>query len=58
MRTVTPPYSVKVAGAREPNVHEHFLFRFENGQGKTSFSLIHAQNTAETSHPQAQPPDD
>ena len=25
------------AGAREPNVHAHFIIRFENGQGNQSF---------------------
>ena len=33
--------SKNVAGAREPNVHEHFLVNFESGQRKKSFSLIH-----------------
>ena len=43
-----------VAGAHEPNVHTHFIFRFKNGQGNQSFFSIHAQNTAETSQPPAQ----
>ena len=50
--------SKNVAGAREQNVHAHFVFRFENGQGNQSFFSIHDQNTAETSQPQAQPTDD
>ena len=29
--------SENVAGAREPSVHTHFIFRFENGQGNKSF---------------------
>ena len=32
--------SENVAGAREPNVHAHFIFRFENGQGKKSFFFL------------------
>ena len=28
--------SKKVAGAREPNVHAHFIFSFEHGQGNQS----------------------
>ena len=43
------------AGAPQPNVHAHFIFRFENGPGNQSFFSIHNQNTAETSQPQAQP---
>ena len=31
--------SQNVAGAREPSVHAHFIFRFENGQGNQSFFL-------------------
>ena len=31
--------SENVAGAREPSVHAHFIFRFENGQGNQSFFL-------------------
>ena len=31
--------SENVAGAREPNVHAHFIFRFENNQGNQSFFL-------------------
>ena len=31
--------SKNVAGAREPSVHGHFIFRFENGQGNQSFFL-------------------
>ena len=27
--------SENVAGAREPRVHAHFIFRFKNGQGKS-----------------------
>ena len=46
--------SENVAGAREPNVHAHFIFRFENGQGNQSFFSIHDRNTAETGQPQAQ----
>ena len=29
-----------VAGAREPSVNAHFIFRFENGQGNQSFFLF------------------
>ena len=50
--------SENVAGAREMNVHPHFIFGFENGQGNRSFFSIHDQNTAEMSQPQAQPMDD
>ena len=39
MRTITPLTSENVAGAREPRVHAHFIFRFENGQGNQSFFL-------------------
>ena len=49
--------SENAAGAREPNVHAHFIFRFENGQGNQSFFSIHDQNTTETSQPQAHPTD-
>ena len=31
--------SENVAGAREPSVHAHFIFRFENGQGNQSCFL-------------------
>ena len=31
--------SENVAGAREPSVHAHFIFCFENGQGNQSFFL-------------------
>ena len=31
--------SENVAGAREPSVHAHFIFRFENGQGIRAFFL-------------------
>ena len=50
--------SENVAGACEPNVHAHFIFRFENGQGNQGFFSIRDQNTAEASQPQAQPMDD
>ena len=50
--------SKNVAGAPQPNVHAHFIFRFESGPGNQSFFSIHNQNTAETSQPQAQPTDD
>ena len=49
--------SENFAGAREPSVHAHFIFRFENGQGNQSLFSTHDQNTAETSQPQAQPAD-
>ena len=49
--------SENVAGAREPSVHAHFIFRFKNGQGNQSIFSTHDQNTAETSQPQAQPTD-
>ena len=49
--------SENVAGAREPSVHAHFIFRFENGQGNQSLFSTHDQNTAETNQPQAQPTD-
>ena len=49
--------SENVAGAHEPSVHAHFIFRFENGQGNQSLFSTHDQNTAETSQPQAQPTD-
>ena len=32
--------SESVASAREPNVHAHFIFRFENGQGNQSFFFL------------------
>ena len=41
--------SENVEGAREPSVHAHFIFRFENGQGNQSLFSTHDQNTAETS---------
>ena len=47
-----------VAGAPQPNLHAHFIFRFENGPGNQSFFSIHDQNTAETSQPKAPPTDD
>ena len=50
--------SENVVGAREPNVHAHFVFRFEKRSGKSELFLIHDQSTAETSQPQAQPTDD
>ena len=31
--------SENVAGAREPSVHAHVIFRFEHGQGNQSFFL-------------------
>ena len=31
--------SENVAGVREPSVHAHFIFRFENGRGNQSFFL-------------------
>ena len=31
--------SENVAGAREPSVHAHFIFRFENFQGNTAYFL-------------------
>ena len=39
------PGSESVAGASEPNVHVHFIFRFENGQGNNckSFLSVRAQ---------------
>ena len=49
--------SENVAGARQPSVHPHFIFRFENGQGNQSLFSTHDQNTAESSQPQAQPTD-
>ena len=51
-------YSENVAGAREWNMHVHFIFRFENGQENQSLISIHDQNKAETSRPQAQPTDE
>ena len=50
--------SENVAGAPQPNVHAHFMFRFENGPGNQGFFSLCNQNTAETSQPQAQPKDD
>ena len=50
--------SENVAGAPQPNVHAHFIFRFENCPGNQGFFSIYDQNTAETSQPQAQPMDD
>ena len=51
--------SENVAGAPQPNVHAHFIFRFENSPGNQSFfSILDHKNTAETSQPQAQPTDD
>ena len=50
--------SENVAGAREPNVHVYFIFRFENGHGNKSFCSIYAKNTAETSQQQAKLTDD
>ena len=41
--------SQNCAGVREPSMHTHFIFRFENGQGNQSLISIHDQNTAETS---------
>ena len=49
--------SENVPGAREPSVHAHFIFRFDNGRGNQSLFSTHDQNTAETSQPQAQPMD-
>ena len=49
--------SENVAGVREPSVHAHFFFRFENGQGNQTLFSTHNQKTAETSQPQAQPTD-
>ena len=54
-KVLQPPQSENVAGACEPIVHAHLSFRFKNGQGKRAFFSIHAQNTAETRQPQAQP---
>ena len=48
MRTITPVTLKMFAGAREPSVHAHFIFRFENGQGSQSFFLLMTKNTAET----------
>ena len=50
--------SENVAGAREPSVHAHFIFCFENAQGNQSFFSSHDQNTAETSQQQARRTDD
>ena len=36
--------SENVAGAREPSVHAHFIFHFENGQGNQSFFLSMTKN--------------
>ena len=49
--------SENVAGAREPSVHAHFIFCFENCQGNQSLFSTHDQNTAEMNQPQAQPTD-
>ena len=38
MRTITP-LTLKMLQAREPSVHAHFIFRFENDQGNQSFFL-------------------
>ena len=59
MRTRTPLTLKMLQGAREPSVHAHFIFRFENGQENQSLFSAHDQNTAdhETSQPQAQPRD-
>ena len=32
--------SKNVAGARELNVHAHFIFHFENGQGNQTFFFL------------------
>ena len=53
----TDSRSENVAGEREPSVHAHFIFRFENGQENQSLFSTHDQNTAETSQPKAQPTD-
>ena len=58
MRTRNSADSENVAGAPQPNVHAHFIFRFENGLGNQRFFSSHDQNTAETSQPQAHPTDD
>ena len=51
--------SENVAGAPQPNVHAHFIFRFKNGPGNQRFFSSHDQNTAErVNHAQAQPTDD
>ena len=52
--------SEHTAGARELNAHVHvqYIFSFENGQGNKSFFSVHAENTAETSEPQAPSTDD
>ena len=47
-----------VAGAPQPNVHAHIIFRFEKRSGKSEHFSIPGQNTAETSQLQAQPTDD
>ena len=39
MRTITLLTNENVAGAREPSVHAHFIFRFEKGRGNQSFFL-------------------
>ena len=44
--------SENVAGAYEPSVPAHFIFRFENGLGNQSFFSTHDQNTVQ---PQARP---
>ena len=58
MRTRNSADSENVAGAPQPNVHAHFIFRFKNGPGNQRFFSSHDQNTDETSQPQAQPTDD
>ena len=45
--------SKNVAGAHEPNVHTHFIVRFENDQGNRSLISIHDQSTGETRQKQA-----
>ena len=37
--------SENVAGAREPNVHAHFIFRLENSQGNKSFLILSMPKT-------------
>ena len=50
--------SVRTLKLLHVHVHDHFMFRSENGQGRKSYSLIIAKILAETNQPQAQPPDD
>ena len=38
MRTITP-LTLNILQMREPSVHAHFIFHFENGQGNQSFFL-------------------